>query len=103
MRTITKTNPNFHLGFTRNGRTHVTLLMARSLRKRFTLETLRSMSPDLFANGKSASQSLCLLVKHGYLTKNDEGWQITQTGIDHLYKTASHNPYAVSEFKTNGY
>ena len=93
----------YPLGFQKNKRTHAALLMARSLRKRFTLENLREIAPSVFANAKSSSQSLCLLVKHGFLTKNEEGWQITQAGIDHLYKTASFNAYAASEYKNNGY
>lgn len=85
---------NITLGFQRNGRTHTALLIARSLKKRFTLQDLQAVS-TIFTNTKRASQSLCLLVKKGFLDKTDAGWRITEKGVKHLYLTAYANPQAM--------
>lgn len=87
-----KTDKN--LGFNKNGTTHVALLIAKSLRGRFTVEDLKSISDTKFTNSKLTSQSLCLLVKKGLLEKNHKGWAITPAGIAHLYRTAPQNKLA---------
>lgn len=91
---MSTTTVNRNLGFKRDGTTHVALLIAKSLRRRFTVADLRAISDTKFVNPKRTSQSLCLLVGKGFLDKNSEGWIITSKGIEHLYRTAQQNKLA---------
>lgn len=88
--------PTTHMKFKKNGRTHVALLMAKSLKRWFTTKDLREMS-NLFTDVKRTSQSLNLLRTQGLLQKQGDKWAITTEGIRFVYLTAHRNPMAQLE------
>ena len=75
------------LNMTRNGRTHVALLIAKFLKRPFTVTDLREIS-NIFDNAKMTSQSLNVLKRRGLLTKKDDKWMITPEGWRFVYLTA---------------
>ena len=82
--------------FKKNGRTHAALLIARSLKRWFTVKELREISAA-FGNIKLTSQSLNLLKRQGLLQKDGEHWAITTAGIRFLYETAPTNKIVDAE------
>ena len=79
--------------FKKNGRTHAALLIAKSLKRWFTVKELREISAA-FGNVKLTSQSLNLLKRQGLLQKDGDYWAITTAGIRFLYETATPNKMA---------
>ena len=69
-----------------NSNAHIMLMFARSLRKKFTIEDIRTMSPVRFSSNKHVRRSAERLSAFGYINPiGRDCWQITPAGLDALY------------------
>lgn len=74
--------------FKRGSNTHSLLMVAKMLRKPFSISDITYIL-GIFDGPQKVRRSAAVLVKLGYLREHDKDtWSITQSGIDAVYANA---------------